>query len=247
MKHMHRRLLIGLLSSVVLAGCSTQVTKPTEPELGRAWRLGIAQTASGVYVVCEACPKRTPKTPYLERLADASAVVGRTVAHDGVEHLSTTADMAGKSAARMAGGTYPGVMGAAAGRGAAVSTDVPNKPHSAAPPSGPLLSLRFPFDVYAIQPEHTPQLERFVRETWPTLPVRTLKVVGHTDSVGGKPYNDTLARKRAESVAEALRQLGVGSVEVHAEGKCCYVADNTQAQGRAKNRRAEIHLFTNPR
>lgn len=245
MKHTHRRLLIGLLSllsSVVLAGCSAQATKPTEIELNKAWRLGIAQTASGVYVVCETCPKRTPKTPYRERLADASAVIGRAVAHDGVEHLSATADMAGKAASRVAV-----AVGAAAGRGVAVPVDVSDKPNPAIQASGPLLSLLFPFDVSIIQPEHKPQLERFVREIWPTLPVLALTVVGHTDSVGGKPYNDTLARKRAESVAEALRQLGVGSVEVHAEGKCCYVADNAKAQGRAKNRRAEIHLFTNPR
>lgn len=111
----------------------------------------------------------------------------------------------------------------------------------------PLLTLRFPFDVSRIRPEHQRLLAEFAKNTWPALRRKSLLVVGYTDDIGPKRYNDLLARKRAESVARALRELGIQPVQIEAKGKCCYVADNETPQGRALNRRAEIHLFFHPK
>lgn len=107
----------------------------------------------------------------------------------------------------------------------------------------PLLTLRFPFDVYQLRAGQRRRLEDFVRETWPRLPRKPLLVVGYTDDIGPQEYNDRLARRRAESVARALRDLGISSVRIEARAKCCYVGDNETREGRARNRRAEIHLY----
>lgn len=111
--------------------------------------------------------------------------------------------------------------------------------------ASPLLTLTFPFDVWRIQPEHRQLLAGFASEVWPTLQRKSLLVVGYTDDIGPDRYNQILARKRADSVTRALRDLGINAVRIEAKGKCCYVAVNETPQGRAQNRRAEIHLFSN--
>jgi outer membrane protein OmpA-like peptidoglycan-associated protein len=74
-----------------------------------------------------------------------------------------------------------------------------------------------------------------------------LTVTGYTDdrADGGAITNQTLARQRAESVANYLHKLGVAKdhITLKAWPLCCYVASNTYESGRAKNRRAEI-VFT---
>ncbi|MEW8375831.1 MAG: OmpA family protein [Candidatus Thiodiazotropha sp.] len=113
------------------------------------------------------------------------------------------------------------------------------------PPTEPLLVLRFPFDVSSVQPEHRQLLDDFVANTWADMKGRSLMVVGFTDDTGPKQYNDRLARRRADSVAKALQELGVGGLRTRAVGKCCYLSTNDTPQGRADNRRVEIHLSIN--
>lgn len=109
-------------------------------------------------------------------------------------------------------------------------------------PAAPLLVLLFPFNVWSLQPEHRPLLAGFATDTWPDLKKRSLTVVGFTDDTGPQRYNDRLARRRADSVAKALRELGIEGLRTIAKGKCCYLSDNDSLQGRANNRRVEIHL-----
>jgi OOP family OmpA-OmpF porin len=109
----------------------------------------------------------------------------------------------------------------------------------------PLLVLRFPFDASNVQPEHRQQLADFTADTWPGMKNRSLLVVGFTDDTGPQHYNDILARRRADSVAKVLRELGVDAVHTSARGKCCYLSDNSTPQGRADNRRVEIQLSFN--
>jgi outer membrane protein OmpA-like peptidoglycan-associated protein len=72
-----------------------------------------------------------------------------------------------------------------------------------------------------------------------------LLIKGYTDDVGGAAYNDRLAWRRAEAVADALMRRGIKNpMEIEARGKCCYVASNATEQGRAENRRAEVHFFS---
>ena len=67
-------------------------------------------------------------------------------------------------------------------------------------------------------------------------------ITGYTDSTGSEEMNEKLARDRAESVAAYFLERGFKFKQVAAGGRsgCCYVSPNTTAEGRAKNRRAEI-------
>ena len=71
-----------------------------------------------------------------------------------------------------------------------------------------------------------------------------LKIIGHTDNIGGKSYNDNLSLNRAKSVASYLSAGGIDRNSIIEQGKGFSqpVADNTTEQGRAKNRRVEIFI-----
>lgn len=73
----------------------------------------------------------------------------------------------------------------------------------------------------------------------------SLLIQGRTDARGGAQFNDRLARQRADAIATWLTQRGIKNpMEIEAEGRCCYVASNDSEEGRAANRRAEIHFIT---
>ncbi|KAI2676231.1 OmpA family protein [Pseudomonas sp. TNT3] len=74
--------------------------------------------------------------------------------------------------------------------------------------------------------------------------VVSIKVVGHTDSVGSDAYNQALSERRASSVADYLLSQGLAPSKLTSEGKgeSEPIADNESEEGRAKNRRVELHI-----
>src|SRR5690554_2194576 len=72
----------------------------------------------------------------------------------------------------------------------------------------------------------------------------TIEIVGHTDSTGPYQHNMTLSQRRAQSVADYLRNQGISGnrMNVRGVGPDQPVADNGTAQGRQQNRRVEINL-----
>ncbi len=74
--------------------------------------------------------------------------------------------------------------------------------------------------------------------------VASVKVIGHTDSVGTDNYNQGLSERRASSVAEYLIGHGLAPSRVTSQGRgeSEPVADNESDAGRAQNRRVELHL-----
>ncbi|MFK0089314.1 OmpA family protein [Pseudomonas sp. NPDC090755] len=74
--------------------------------------------------------------------------------------------------------------------------------------------------------------------------VRSVKVIGHTDSEGADAYNQALSERRAASVAEYLISQGLAPSKVTSQGRgeSQPVADNGTEEGRAQNRRVELHL-----
>lgn len=74
--------------------------------------------------------------------------------------------------------------------------------------------------------------------------VVSIKVIGHTDSVGSDTYNQALSERRASSVAAYLLSQGLAPNKLTSEGKgqSQPVADNETEEGRAKNRRVELHV-----
>src|SRR5216684_1253181 len=71
-----------------------------------------------------------------------------------------------------------------------------------------------------------------------------LDIEGHTDSVGGDEYNQTLSERRASAVRDYLVQQGIGSSAIASRGlgKTQPVASNDTAEGRQQNRRVELVL-----
>jgi outer membrane protein OmpA-like peptidoglycan-associated protein len=71
-----------------------------------------------------------------------------------------------------------------------------------------------------------------------------VRVVGHTDSTGSDAINNPLSLDRAQAVRDYLTRHGVagGRIEVEGVGERQPVADNSTAEGRARNRRVEIFL-----
>jgi outer membrane protein OmpA-like peptidoglycan-associated protein len=73
-------------------------------------------------------------------------------------------------------------------------------------------------------------------------PGMKLEVEGHTDSVGGDAYNQTLSEKRGDSVRDYLTKAGMAESAVTSKGfgKTQPVATNDTAAGRQQNRRVEL-------
>lgn len=67
-------------------------------------------------------------------------------------------------------------------------------------------------------------------------------VVGHTDAVGSDAFNDDLARKRAESIREALLARGLAASDVVAtgRGKRELLVPTADGIAEPRNRRVEI-------
>jgi len=67
-------------------------------------------------------------------------------------------------------------------------------------------------------------------------------IKGYADSTGSDRYNESLSNKRAQAVREYLMNRGIKSsrLATKALGSTNPVAENTTAEGRAKNRRVEF-------
>src|SRR5881398_99044 len=73
-------------------------------------------------------------------------------------------------------------------------------------------------------------------------PGLTMQIEGHTDSVGGDEFNQTLSERRAGSVRDFLADQGVpaSSITARGLGKTEPVASNDTPEGRQRNRRVEL-------
>lgn len=72
----------------------------------------------------------------------------------------------------------------------------------------------------------------------------SVRVVGHTDSVGSDGYNQGLSERRAASVVSYLSSHGVPAEKLSSsgQGESQPVADNGTDEGRAQNRRVELFV-----
>jgi len=77
----------------------------------------------------------------------------------------------------------------------------------------------------------------------PCLAEGRFEVAGHADSSGSDAINDPLAEARARAVVDFIVSQGVdaGRVGARGYGSTRPLADNATAEGRARNRRVEIH------
>jgi outer membrane protein OmpA-like peptidoglycan-associated protein len=94
-----------------------------------------------------------------------------------------------------------------------------------------------------IQPNLRPILDRFAT-TLRDNPGTKVTIIGHTDSSGSDAINNPLSVNRAASVRDYLVARGVAANRIAIDGRGSRepVADNSTAEGRAKNRRVEIYV-----
>ena len=101
----------------------------------------------------------------------------------------------------------------------------------------------FAFNKSDLTPSAQSQLDALMGKLQ-NADVVSIKVIGHTDSVGSDAYNQALSERRASSVAAYLLSQGLDPNKLTSEGKgkSQPVADNDTEEGRAKNRRVELHI-----
>jgi len=77
-------------------------------------------------------------------------------------------------------------------------------------------------------------------------PTLIVEVAGHTDADGDAGYNEELSRRRANAVRDYLLEVGVNPASISAEGygESDPIADNTTAEGKARNRRVELRVLS---
>ncbi|MCP4041755.1 MAG: TolC family outer membrane protein [Gammaproteobacteria bacterium] len=75
-------------------------------------------------------------------------------------------------------------------------------------------------------------------------PRALIEIRAYTDNVGSESYNRQLSSKRAEEIKQLFIERGVdGSrIQIYGMGESDPIADNSTEEGKARNRRAELHL-----
>lgn len=71
-----------------------------------------------------------------------------------------------------------------------------------------------------------------------------IDIIGHTDSDGTEEYNMGLSIRRAEAVRDFMVSEGIDAsiIDVSGDGETNPVASNATREGRAQNRRVEVHV-----
>ncbi|MCP4698957.1 MAG: OmpA family protein [Gammaproteobacteria bacterium] len=103
----------------------------------------------------------------------------------------------------------------------------------------------FDFDKAMLKAKGRDVLDRIARVVnAPRTEVQDVQIVGYTDSIGTRAYNQELSERRARTVGNYLISKGVDSNRIVArgEGKKNPVATNKTKEGRAKNRRVVVSL-----
>jgi len=74
--------------------------------------------------------------------------------------------------------------------------------------------------------------------------VKSMSVIGHTDSTGSDVYNQRLSERRAAAVADYLRRSGTSNRFISSgRGESQPISDNESEEGRARNRRVELNVI----
>lgn len=94
-----------------------------------------------------------------------------------------------------------------------------------------------------VLPESYELLDRFTVLA-SRCPNATFLVTGHTDNTGSADFNQNISRQRAQAVVNHIVNSGVSidRFEVSGLGATQPAADNSSAEGRAKNRRVEFTI-----
>lgn len=152
---------------------------------------------------------------------------------DGVAQLSLVMPLG----ARVAQVTQP-----VEAPGVDVPVEQPVYQEQPAPATLDLQSAYFAFDKSDLTADGRRALDEAANALKQNSAIRA-RVAGHTDSIGSEHYNQGLSERRAQAAYDYLIQQGVNPAQL--EGPVGYgesqpAADNSTAEGRAKNRRADV-------
>lgn len=178
--------------------------------------------------------------------AAAGAIIGNTTAGGNKSRSTSTGAILGAAAGAAGGYIWSQKMQqqkqameqATKGTGVAVVQTPDNQ-----------LKLEIPSDISFdvgrsdVKANFAPVLDKFAAGLTQHT-ATTVKIVGHTDNTGSDAINNPLSVSRADSTKNYLIAKGVASqrVEITGQGSHAPVADNSTADGRAKNRRVEIFI-----
>lgn len=99
----------------------------------------------------------------------------------------------------------------------------------------------FDFDSALLTDSGKVELDLLINDINAMTLVQQIMVIGHTDSVGSKSYNQMLSERRAISVRDYMAtKLAEMDIKAEGRGELEPIADNATAEGRAKNRRVEV-------
>lgn len=109
--------------------------------------------------------------------------------------------------------------------------------------TGVIEGIFFDTDKDTIKPASRATLDR-AAQVMREFPDMKVEISGHTDAEGDRAYNVELSRRRAEAVRKYLVDAGIdpGRITTRGAGPDEPIADNTNEEGRAKNRRIEFTL-----
>lgn len=106
------------------------------------------------------------------------------------------------------------------------------------------LTVNFDFDSTELLASALPNLDSLGKALQsPQLAPYRIRIEGHTDDVGSPEYNRTLSQRRAERVRAYLTEnfnISPENLVVEGRGESEPIADNSTADGRHTNRRAEF-------
>lgn len=121
----------------------------------------------------------------------------------------------------------------------------PPPPPTPAPPKKKIVlrSVHFDTDKADIRPDVIPVLDEAAQILKDESGVLVV-VQGYTDSKGTEPHNRVLSQHRAQAVRQYLIDHGISERRLRAEGFGASrpVASNDTEDGRAENRRVELHI-----
>ena len=102
--------------------------------------------------------------------------------------------------------------------------------------------ILFAYDSFELTPEAIDIIDQ-LSTVIIDIPTR-IEVIGHTDNYGTDEYNLNLSKMRAMAVGNRLRDNGITDITEIGKGESEPIATNKTAEGRKKNRRVEIKMFT---
>ncbi len=133
----------------------------------------------------------------------------------------------------------PGAKVERVGEGIRVTFDETN-------PDGSKAGVYFATNKYDITANSKLALDKLIK-IFNEYPDTDLLIEGHTDDVGKDEYNLGLSQRRAEAVANYLRNTGIANSRLIIKwyGEAQPIADNATTEGKALNRRVEFVITAN--